>query len=129
MPYSHRCYAAQEPRLLGELKKENKPKGSKQNLPKLNCDPPPGRNAFLEKTDGKVLKAVLVKIKVFDRIRELLRLQADCYRNNRFNMYSMTSADFSGRTMPAAHPSSGIPHLYCIELILERTHVLARSRH
>lgn len=40
-----------------------------------------------------------------------------------------SSADFSRRTMPAAHPSSGILHLYCIELILERTHVLARSRH
>lgn len=40
----------------------------------LNCDPPPEGNAFLEKPDGKVLKAGPVKIKVFDSIRELLRV-------------------------------------------------------
>lgn len=94
---SHICYAAQSPRLLGKLKKENKPKTGKQNLPKLNCDPPSERNAFLEKPDGKVLKAVSVQTKVCDCIRELLRLKADCYRNIRFNVYLMTRL----RTFPA----------------------------
>lgn len=69
---------------------------------------PPEGNAFLEKTDGKVLKAVSVKIKVFDCISELLRLKADCYRNVCFNVYlNDSSADFSSRKIPAAHPSSG----------------------
>lgn len=127
---SHRCYTAQAPRLPGELKKENKPKTGKRNLPKLNCDPPPEGNAFLEKANGKVLKAVSVKTKVFDRMHELLRLKANCYRNNPLqHVLNDSSADFSCQTIPAAHTSSGIPHLYCIELILERTHVLARSRH
>lgn len=58
-------------RLLGEFKKENKPKSGKRNPPKLNCDPPPEGNAFLAKTDGQVLKAVSVKIKVVDCIREV----------------------------------------------------------
>lgn len=45
------------------------------------------------------------------------------------HVFKDSSTDFSCRTMPAAHPNLGIPHLYCIELILERTHVLTRSRH
>lgn len=46
----------------------------KQKLLMLNCDPPPEGNAFLEKPDSKVLKAGSAKIKIFDCIRELLRV-------------------------------------------------------
>lgn len=52
------------PRLPGRGGRERRELASvwgKQKLQMLNCDPPPEENAFLEKPDGKILKAASVK--------------------------------------------------------------------